>query len=203
MIVYVETNFVLELALLQEEADSCEQILRLAEHGHVRLVLPAFSLAEPFGAVDRRRSARNQAAEELKPPLRELRRTAPYRPHVEVIEPTLDVLLKRSSYDERDRLNDTWQRIAAIAEVVPLDADVLAAAALLRERFPLSPQDAVVYASVRSHLERERPALSCFLTRNAHDFGRPDIAADLRSFRCKVLPHFDQGYGYIVSTPDR
>lgn len=199
MIVYVETNFVLELALLQEQADSCEQILRLAENGYVRLVLPAFSLAEPFGTMDRRKSARNQASENLKPPLRELERTAPYRPHVDVIKPTLDLLLSRSAYDERDRLDETWERIARIAEVVPLDSDILIAAAMLRDRFTLSPQDAVVYASIRSHLQREHPARCCFLNRNAHDFTRPDIAADLRSFRCKLLPHFDQGYGYILS----
>ena len=39
MIVYVESNFVLELAFLQEEHDSCDAIIGLAETGRVELGL--------------------------------------------------------------------------------------------------------------------------------------------------------------------
>jgi hypothetical protein len=45
--VYVESNFVLELALLQEQHASCEDILRLCEAGKAQLIIPAYSLAEP------------------------------------------------------------------------------------------------------------------------------------------------------------
>ena len=41
MIVYVETNFLLELAYLQERCASCDEILRLANTGAINLVLPA------------------------------------------------------------------------------------------------------------------------------------------------------------------
>ena len=44
MNVYVESNFVLELALAQEQFESCEGILSLCEAGNVRLVVPAYSL---------------------------------------------------------------------------------------------------------------------------------------------------------------
>ena len=54
MIVYVESNFVLELALLQEEHDSCDAIIMLAETRDIELVVPAFSLAEPYEALVRR-----------------------------------------------------------------------------------------------------------------------------------------------------
>lgn len=43
MIVYVETNFLLELAYLQESSESCEEILRLAKSGLISLV--AYSLS--------------------------------------------------------------------------------------------------------------------------------------------------------------
>lgn len=46
MIVFVETNFLLELVYQQEEHESCEAILALAEAGRIDLVLPAFSVAE-------------------------------------------------------------------------------------------------------------------------------------------------------------
>ena len=40
MNVYVESNFVLELALLQEQWTSCEAILTLCEAKSVQLVVP-------------------------------------------------------------------------------------------------------------------------------------------------------------------
>jgi len=47
MIIYVESNFVLELAYLQEEHESCEEILNLAQEGKIGLVLPAYSILVP------------------------------------------------------------------------------------------------------------------------------------------------------------
>jgi hypothetical protein len=51
--VYVESNFVLQLALLQEFHASSEAILQLCEAGSARLVIPAFSLIEPYRTLDR------------------------------------------------------------------------------------------------------------------------------------------------------
>ena len=51
MDVYVETNFVLELALLQEQHESCEKILRFQQTGKIRLIVPAYSLIEPFETI--------------------------------------------------------------------------------------------------------------------------------------------------------
>ena len=48
MNVYVESNFVLELALLQEQFASCEKMLGLCRSGDIPLVIPAYSLAEPY-----------------------------------------------------------------------------------------------------------------------------------------------------------
>lgn len=53
MDVYVETNFVLELALLQEQQESCQKLLDLAEAGRINLILPAFSLTEPYETLIR------------------------------------------------------------------------------------------------------------------------------------------------------
>ena len=51
MTVYVESNFVLEQSLQQEECDSCAEIIDLASEGRITLVAPAFSLAEPHVAI--------------------------------------------------------------------------------------------------------------------------------------------------------
>ena len=56
MNVYAESNFVLEHALQQEESDSCGEIIRLASASKITLVVPAFSLAEPYQAISLGRS---------------------------------------------------------------------------------------------------------------------------------------------------
>jgi hypothetical protein len=52
--VFVESNFVIEVALEQREAPSCEALLQLAEEGTIRLLLPAYSLIEPHETLTRR-----------------------------------------------------------------------------------------------------------------------------------------------------
>jgi hypothetical protein len=42
MTVYAESNFVLEYALEQEQCESCEEIVRIAEARLIEFVLPAF-----------------------------------------------------------------------------------------------------------------------------------------------------------------
>ncbi len=58
MDVYVESNFVLELALLQEQYKSCQELLDLAESKKIRLIVPAFSLAEPYETLIRNNKKR-------------------------------------------------------------------------------------------------------------------------------------------------
>ena len=78
MNVYVETNFVLELALLQEQYASCEKILGLCEERCVQLVLPAYSLAEPYETLTRRQKQRKGIGKELDIQIKQIARTATY-----------------------------------------------------------------------------------------------------------------------------
>jgi hypothetical protein len=79
MNVYVESNFVLEQALEQEQCESCEQLIGMASAGSLQLVIPAFSLAEPHGTLLRTKNARSRLSNELLPHLRELARSRGYR----------------------------------------------------------------------------------------------------------------------------
>jgi hypothetical protein len=45
MNVYVESNFVLEEALEQEQCESCKELIRMASIGAIRLVIPADGLS--------------------------------------------------------------------------------------------------------------------------------------------------------------
>lgn len=61
MNIYVESNFVLEVTLAQEQQEACENILRLCEAGRARLVVPAFSMTEPYHTLDRRHKQRDSS----------------------------------------------------------------------------------------------------------------------------------------------
>lgn len=54
MNVYVESNFALELTFEQEQRASCEALLELASQKSIMLMIPAFSLVEPYGRIHSR-----------------------------------------------------------------------------------------------------------------------------------------------------
>jgi predicted nucleic acid-binding protein len=196
MIVYVESNFVLELALLQEQAESCKGILELCESGHSELVLPAFCIAEPYETLVRRAKDRGKLTQDLTIQAKQLGRSQAYRNETETFR-SVTALLVKSGEEERTRLHSVLNRILAIASVIPLTSAVLAEAVKAESSFSLSPQDAVVYASVLHHLKGTSEELRCFLNKNSNDFDDPDIVGVLENYRCKMLPRFDAGLQYI------
>jgi len=79
MIVYVESNFIFELAYLREEHENCDKILDLSASGDIRLVLPAFSVGEVYEAQTRRAKRRAELHDKLNKEIGELARSKPYR----------------------------------------------------------------------------------------------------------------------------
>jgi len=193
---YVETNFVLELAFRQEQAESCRVILGFCEEGRTRLVLPAFSIVEALQAAVARQRERDGVAEALDRQIGQLARSEIMAGEAETLQPLTAILLK-SSQQERADLRSALQRITAVADLIPLDAEVLRAGEQLERAHRLSAQDAVVLASVLGHLERSPHEPCCFLNRNVKDFDDPDVRARLDRFGCKLLPRFDSGAGYL------
>jgi len=198
VIAYVETNFVLEVALLQDEHQDCLKILALAKKDSLRLVVPAVSLVEPYATLTRRRKERGQLCEVLSRELKHLIRSESYRRHKSAMDDIVSLLM-RSGQEEKDRLNSAIRELLSVAEVIPLTADVVASALAFQTQPGLSPPDALVYASVRSHLDLAARGKSCFLNKNAKDFDVPDIQAALAQRGCKILFSFRDGFGYIKS----
>ena len=198
MNIYVESNFVLELALLQEQYKACESILAICEAGETKLVLPAFCIAEPYETLIRRAKQRGNLSRELTAELGQLLRSESYREEVDTLQNVTNILV-RSGEEEKQRLNETLDRILSITEVIPLERNILVSAIIHQTSLDLSPPDSIVYASVLHHLSTNAPAKSCFLNRNSKDFDDPDIVDALDIYSCKMLPRFDSGYDYIQS----
>lgn len=77
MNVFVETNFVLELALEQQESPSCERLLALAAENAIRLLLPAYSFIEPHETLTRRHRDRETLRSQISNELAQLARRNP------------------------------------------------------------------------------------------------------------------------------
>jgi predicted nucleic acid-binding protein len=197
LIVYLESNFVLELALLQEQHSACEAMLELCERGSIRLVIPVFAMIEPYGALFRRRAERNSIKQALDGTLRELGRSAPLVQSVNEVKTSLRDLLVANSEEEFQRWKMGRSRLAGVAELIPLDESVFQGAIAAEARLDLAPPDAVIYASVHHHLSEARADQSCFINRNTTDFENPVLVAELQALGCKVLPAFDQGLNFL------
>jgi hypothetical protein len=196
MNVYVESNFVLEQALEQEQCESCEELLRIAATGSIRLVIPAFSLAEPHITLMHKQNERSRLSAELQKQLSELGRSKPYREASSSFS-ELTALLIGSAEREGAGLQGAVDGMLKAAEVIPLDSDVFYQAAGIQVALDMSVQDSIVLASVLRHLVKTGPPESCFLNRNTKDFDDPNVREMLDEFGCKFFGRFDHGLRYI------
>lgn len=198
MIVYVETNFLLELAYLQERCESCDEILDLCKSGQISLVVPAFSIAEARRVWDGRLSERNMLQQQLALLIRELARSQPFRALPETSRDLLAALVD-SGEAARGRLEHTITAIADCGLIQPLADQDLTGAPVLEKEFSLSPSDAIVLASVMAHVVSAAPGQKCFVSQDARGFANPGIHDELARFECKVLVNFTDAAGYIGS----
>ncbi len=191
MNVYVESNFVLELAFAQQDEASCLAFLELAESGAITLVLPAWSLGEPYETLVRRSNARKALHRDLSSQIHELSRSQPYQESASELHRLTDLLL-RSGEEEKLRLDTALSRILNCAQIIDLNPNVLRSSLELQNSRSLSPQDAIVYASILEHLREAGAKTSCFITRDK-DFLNPDIEVDLTALNCKLWINFIAG----------
>lgn len=198
MNIYVETNFVLEVTFEQEQCSSCEQILQLCEAGKAKLIVPAYCLAEPHEKLSRQARSRRTLQQSLEAELRQLLRTASYTSRIKSIQDIASLMIQ-SNEEERHRFIECRDRFLKVGEIVALNASILSEAASYETTYDLTPQDALVYASVITHLRHKLPEQACFLNRNSKDFDSPDIVDELSQLNCRMIPRFDRGYSFIRS----
>ncbi len=194
MRVYVETNFILELVLQQEECDACEALVALAQSKQIMLVTTSFSFVEPYTTLRGRAAMRRRLSDDLTRELREIART---RGHAQAVaSTTLPALLVQSANDAQQGLLALTMRLVPLVDVLPLAAPTLLEGDRLRRDFGLTYPDAIVLAGVLLD-PRLGAEQSCFLNRNTKDFDDPTIVETLCTRRCKLLPGFAEGLKYI------
>src|SRR4051794_11864984 len=177
MIVYIESNFVLELAFLRSEHEVCTALLASAEAHELRLALPAFSVGETYEVWVRRSKQRRELYNRLRTELGELSRSKPYETSPTEFEEVTGLLI-RSSDEEKLHLDAALDHILNSAEVIPIDLSTIRAAIGYQQSRGLSPQDSIIYASIVQNLIQSPGEVACFVTRNSKDFDNPFIESD-------------------------
>lgn len=196
MNVYIETNFVFELVFNQENCETCEEVLRLSEQNKLRLLIPAYSLAEPHEKLVRLARDRKNLQQNLNKELEQLRRNSSYSERLESIT-SISQLLIQSTEDAQQRFASYRSRLFNTAEIIPLTLPILQQAASYEP--PLSPQDAIVYASVLFRLQQNDNQLACFLNSNRKDFDDPTLKEELEQLQCRLITNFAHGLQFLKS----
>jgi hypothetical protein len=164
----------------------------------MRLLIPAFSLAEPHQAISLKAKARSRLSDDLRRHLSELGRSRPHREMPATFDALAATLAANAKF-EREGLRRAIADLLGAAEIIPLDSGILRAASVAEAEYGLSGQDSIVLASVLAHLEATAPAESCFLNSNTKDFDDPDIRDRLESFGCKFFARFAPALAYVLT----
>ena len=199
MIVYVETNFILEMAFLQRESEFCETITELVENGRISLVAPSFSIGESYETSYRRKKERESFVSDL----RRRESQLSYSSEIHILEnhiKTMIDILRESIVRDSNRLNVVLSRLAGGAEFISLSPSSLALAQEYQTTLRMEPPDSLVLGSVMTHLSETNPDVCCFLNKNSKDFEAPSVRNELRAYNCRLITSFEQGLNFIFST---
>lgn len=204
MIVYVESNFILEIALEQEQLLAAESIMALAEKNSVKLAFPSFVLSEPFERLMRERRERNLLHNSLVKSLTNLQRSEPHKNIMRDMEPVIRILTE-AHFKQLERLHSTVEKLLAVGECINVNAAYFNNALIYQQNLGFSPQDSIIYATVVADLQtRPGDEEKCFLSRDRKAFGREDddrsIKTELVSYNCRYIGSFAQGLDYIQHT---
>lgn len=194
MIVYSESNFVLELALEQEEQAFAENILTAAERGQIGLVVPSFAVDEPFSTIAHRSRIRRHISNSISEQARQLERSPTHAGLVTEIRAVAGKLASLEGH-ELMRLQTTVDRILRIATVIPMTSAVFSAAVSYASGFGLPLQDGIVLASTVNHAATRPPTQpKIFANRNPKDFDVPDVVSLLAKHGCDLAVTFEDAW---------
>jgi predicted nucleic acid-binding protein len=196
VIVLAESNFVLELALRQEQFEHADKILSLAEERYLQLLVPACSLLGPYQTLTRRRRERKEFSRKLQDEIKLLERSALHDAMAATsqhVAKTLDA----GTEVERESLEKTIDRLTRICTVPVLSVDIMRLGQAMQVAYGLEPQDAVVMASIDTALKGLEAGPKVFVNKNSKDFARPLVERQLEKHECRLITSFSSARQYI------
>lgn len=201
MNVFVESNFLLEIAFQQEHHLACERILAGAAINKYTLHVPQYALTEVFQTLHRRGTERAEHQQYFQEQIAQHSREAEAdAAEIDQLVRLLNDLLSARTKTQVSRLFALTQRLAVEAPGPFLTASVLQEAQAVQLRHGLTAQDAIVYTSVLAGLRLLPGGPKLFVTRNDNDFRKPAIVEELRQYECRLLANFNGAASLLESS---
>jgi hypothetical protein len=198
MIVIVETNFLLELVLQQEQFGACQELLSIcAAEDDLQLVVPAFAVAEAGMKLERRQGERLRFVKEgVSPQITESERSEILSRYRAILDELRNALIL-ADQDENNR----WIELQLLLHdhVVPLTSDILGHAISTQIGLNLKLPDAIVITSVRRYLDTRATSAvpAIFVSTDERGFRKPEALAYLRELNCKYISSFENAVQYL------
>lgn len=189
MIVYVESNFVLEVVLGQEQVRAALGILDKARGNEIRLAVPAVSLIEPFWAIEKKEKERELLVTQLSSLRQDLLRSDARASLSNSLQSVGDSIRKLHR-DHVKRLRDLIQEISVVAEVLVLSERLLLDAMVIDSRAGLGLLDSLVLASIAEHLSSLTVGeTKAFATRDK-DLCEVARRSEIAKYDCECIPDY-------------
>lgn len=203
MIAYIEFNFVLEMALEQEQSSAARSILFLAESRQIELAYPSFVLSEPFETIMRARRERKTTQKSLEKVLGDLERSEPHKQIMLDLKPAINVL-GHAHVRQIGLLYTTFGQLVSVGRCIHIEASNFIEASAYRDSLDLSPQDSIIYSVMLADLKNQpKQEIKCFLSRDRKAFGNDDyrsIKVELEKHNCRYISSFTQALDFIRSS---
>lgn len=214
MIVYVESNFALEIACDQEQHESANAILSMAENNEIDLAFPGFAISEPFSSLMYRAGKRSVLYSSLEITLGQIQQSKGFKHTAQEMLSLLPTLKKMHEKEVED-LYATFERMLTGGRSIGTDLLSFQESLVYQASLGLFPQDSIIFATVMNDL-RERPEeeVKCFLSRDKKAFADENdrlvkkgnqskseskirAGIELKQYNCRYISNFDDGLSYI------
>jgi hypothetical protein len=195
MIVFVETNFLLELVLMHGEASAVSKLIEFASKKKIELVIPSFSMIEPHYKLEGDRRVRTRLLASIDEQVGQIARSKGFE---SLRDQSISLLKALAHKADADKMNfDTvTQRVIGLATVIPLTVDVLKRA-IVWQAMDLEPFDALVFASIEIHLQANPTDECIFASKDKKAFLQQAVSNALKSLGCTVIPTFTNAVGFV------
>lgn len=198
MNVYIDSNFVLEITLEQEQFAAASNIHMLAQMGRIQLVCPTLCIAEPLARLTQRRQERRVLRDDLKEHAKQLSRTGSHHEDVQKMEGVQD-FLKNLDDLEAAKMRQFLISLLRHCRVLAIDEQVLSHTWLIQEDYDLEIQDALIAASVLIDLDRQGApgshSESIFVSRDSRAFAA--LKERLKPYNCSYIAKFTDAFSRI------
>jgi predicted nucleic acid-binding protein len=201
MIVYVETNFLLEVVFDQEESTDARFLIEQAVARRCELRIPNFCIAESVIAFEGRRANRDRLRRELQSVTVQITRSSQ---HADLTPKSFDLRagLIRANESQSSELRATLRAALACARFLQPSEPAIDRAEALAEKFKLSFQDSIVLAVILHDAAVEAATgRKIYVSRDRRGFDKDLVRSQLKGVDCTYSGSFKVAADIVRSDP--